>query len=258
MSLDKYYTKDETVAFVVDIFEKYVNVSSDDVIIEPSAGDGAFLKRLDHPNVIGFDIAPEGPGIAQCDFLEYEAPTIYEKIHVLGNPPFGRNGSMALKFLKKSMQFAETVSFIIPRSFKKESMQMRIPKNFELVVQVDVPKMSFLIEGNPYDVPCVFQIWSKTDVLRTYNVLKPAGYSFVRKSEDHHCAIRRVGGTAGMVVANTDTSGCNENCFYFIRFDSEFDIGYLCTMTIVERNDSTGPRSISKRELIRHMNPLMI
>jgi hypothetical protein len=154
------------------------------------------------------------------------------------------------------MEFASTVSFILPRSFKKESMHMRIPKNFELVVQIDTPKNSFLIDGRPHNVPCVFQIWRKADVLRTYAQIVPTGYSFVRKSEDHHCAIRRVGGSAGTVV--TDTSGCNENCFYFIRFDSEFDVGRLRDMVIVERNDSTGPRSISKRELIRHMNPLMI
>jgi hypothetical protein len=151
------------------------------------------------------------------------------------------------------MEFASTVSFILPKSFKKESMMMRIPLNFELVEQTDMPKMSFLINAKPHDVPCVFQIWKKTNVLRKYDDVSPVGYSFVRKSDDHHCAIRRVGGTAGTIVA--DTTECNVNCFYFIRFDDpEFDIQRLQGMVIEERNDATGPRSISKRELVRRMN----
>ena len=239
----------------MDVFERNINVSPDDCIVEPSAGDGAFLDRLAAYKFIATDIAPEKAGIVQCDFLEFFPPETTGAIHVIGNPPFGRNGSMAIKFFKKSGEFATTISFVLPRSFKKESMMMKIPRDFELVYQIDIPKDSFLVRGKPYDVPCVFQIWKRSNVLRTYQKMEPIGYSFVKKSEKHHCAVRRVGGTAGTCVVNTEE--CNVNCFYFIRFDCEFDIECLHDIVFETRDNTVGPRSISKQELIKKLNALM-
>jgi hypothetical protein len=182
-------------------------------------------------------------------------PETSGNIHVIGNPPFGKNGSLATKFFKKAAQFATTISFILPRSFKKESMMMRLPLDFELVDQLDIPKMSFLVDGKPYDVPCVFQVWKKSMTRRSYQPVEPIGYSFVKKTEEHHCAVRRVGGTAGTCLS--DTEMCNVNCFYFIKFDSEVDIGRLQNMVLEERNDTTGPRSISKREITRKINAIL-
>ena len=48
------------------------------------------------------------------------------KIHVIGNPPFGRQSSLAIKFIKKSCSFSDTISFILPKSFKKDSMKKSI------------------------------------------------------------------------------------------------------------------------------------
>ena len=254
--MDKFYTKSAVVDLVMNMFERFVVVSPDDVVVEPSAGDGAFLYRLaSYPNVIAMDILPEKDGIVQCDFLQFVPPETAGAVHVVGNPPFGKNGSLATKFFKKASQFATTISFILPRSFKKESMMMRLPLDFELVEQLDIPKMSFLVDGNPYDVPCVFQVWKKSKTNRSYKPVKPVGYSFVKKTEEHHCAVRRVGGTAGTCV--TDTEKCNVNCFYFIKFDSDIDIGRLQNMVFEERNDTTGPRSISKREFTRKINAIL-
>ena len=73
--MDKFYTNSEVVDLVMDMFERLVVVSPGDVIVEPSAGDGAFLNRLAaYPNVIATDILPEKDGITQCDFLEFVPP----------------------------------------------------------------------------------------------------------------------------------------------------------------------------------------
>jgi hypothetical protein len=70
--MDKFYTNSSVVDLVVDMFERLVEASPDDVIIEPSAGNGAFLGRLaSYPNLIATDILPERDGIVQCDFLEF-------------------------------------------------------------------------------------------------------------------------------------------------------------------------------------------
>jgi hypothetical protein len=254
--MDKFYTNSVAVNLVMDMFERLVDVSSNDVIVEPSAGNGAFLDRLaSYPNVIATDIMPEKDGIVQCDFLEFVPPETTGTIHVIGNPPFGRNGSLATKFFKKAAEFATTISFILPRSFKKESVMMRLPLGFELVDQIDIPKMSFLVEGKPYDVPCVFQVWKKTTTNRSYQKVVPMGYSVVKKTEEHHCALRRVGGTAGACVV--DTEKCNVNCFYFVKFDSDVDVGRLQNMMFEQRDDTVGPRSISKREFTRKINAIL-
>lgn len=58
------------------------------------------------------------------------------------------------------------LAFILPRSFMKPSMYGCIPLNFHLVKQVELPKNSFEVNKEEYDVPCVFQIWEKRDVSR--------------------------------------------------------------------------------------------
>lgn len=257
--MDKFYTCDETVDVVLEKVIQFVSITSNDLVIEPSAGDGSFVKKLRYDNVIGIDIQPETSGIVKCDFFEYKVPSGFDKIHVIGNPPFGKNGSMALKFMKHSMGFAESVSFILPKSFKKESLMMKIPRNFELAYQIDLQRNSFLVNGEKYDVPCVFQIWKKNDEgkLRTFDTISPIGFSFVKKKEFHHIAFRRVGGKSGKVTV--DTENCNINCFYFIRFDPgvTFDIESLQNITFDEKDNTAGPRSISKRELSKKYNKII-
>ena len=62
--------------------------------------------------------------ISKQDYLQIEEITHKKgKIHILGNPPFGRQSSLAIKFIKKSSIFCDTISFILPKSFKKDSMK---------------------------------------------------------------------------------------------------------------------------------------
>ena len=88
------------------------------------------------------------------------------KIHLVGNPPFGRQSSLAIKFIKQSCKFCDTISFILPKSFKKDSLQKHFPINFHLEYEYELPKDSFIVGDKSHDVPCVFQIWIKKDTNR--------------------------------------------------------------------------------------------
>ena len=90
----------------------------------------------------------------------------FSKIHIIGNPPFGRQSSLVIKFIKKSITFCDSISFILPKSFKKDSLKKHFPLNFHLINEFDLPKKSFLIDNKEHDVPCVFQIWIKKDIYR--------------------------------------------------------------------------------------------
>ena len=70
-SLDKYYTKLEVVEITVLSFLKVVEVAENDLIVEPSAGDGSFIQPLRSVNCrkIFLDIAPENSLIIPGNFL---------------------------------------------------------------------------------------------------------------------------------------------------------------------------------------------
>ena len=136
--IDKYYTKTTVVDQCIDIIKDKLNISKDDLIIEPSAGNGAFINKIKtlSNNYKFYDIEPENAEITKQDFLllDYnQFKNNYPKIHVIGNPPFGRQASLAIKFIKTCCEFATTISFILPKSFKKESNKAKFDLFYHLV-----------------------------------------------------------------------------------------------------------------------------
>ena len=163
---DKYYTKLDIVEDCKVQIEKHINIKENDLIIEPSAGNGSFIKIIKEltKNHKFYDLIPENKEIIKQDFLLLDVDKIiepYKKIHIIGNPPFGRQSSLAIQFIKKCCEFADTISFILPKSFKKDSNKAKFDKFFHLIYEKDLPEKSFSVNGDDCDVPCVFQIWKK-------------------------------------------------------------------------------------------------
>lgn len=266
-TMDKYYTKDSVVKMCMDMIEEHLDMNNneliDDLIIEPSAGDGAFIKGIKSltDNYKFYDLYPQNEEIEKQDYLEVNSNAMWEikydnkiKIHVIGNPPFGRQSSLALKFISKSCEFADSISFILPKSFKKDSLQNKIYSQLHLIHQEDLPKNSFLVNGKDYDVPCVFQIWKRRGYSREMPKKQiPTGFSFVKKDEMPDFAIRRTGFYTGKV--DTNYMDKNINSHYFIKLDksSEETINALKTITFAT-NNTVAQKSISKPELTAKYN----
>jgi hypothetical protein len=246
------------------LFKKYIKIGSDDLIIEPSAGNGSFIRgiKLLTNNFRFYDIEPDNDEIIKQDYLLYDYGDIKEglhKIHIIGNPPFGRQSSLAIKFIKKSCEFCDSISFILPKSFKKDSLKKSFPLNFHLVFEIDLPCKSFLVDGVEYNVETIFQIWEKRDVKRTINKkLEPLNFTFVSKTENPDISFRRVGVNAGKIDEQIDEKSIQSH--YFIKFTNgkytTDTINKLSAITF-EFNNTVGPRSISKQELIFKFNPLL-
>ena len=117
----------------------------------------------------------------QENFLKLDTND-FKNIHTIGNPPFGRQSSLAKQFIKKCATFSDSISFILPKSFKKESYQKSFPLNFHLEYETDLDKNSFIIDGKIHNVPCVFQIWINKPYNR-YVEEKPKekGFKFIKK-----------------------------------------------------------------------------
>jgi hypothetical protein len=266
--IDKYYTKDTIVNLCIELLKKNINIDKDDLIIEPSAGNGAFItliKGLTN-NYKFYDIEPNHQEIVNKNYLDLalEFESSVNKIHVLGNPPFGRQSSLAIKFIKKSAEFADTIAFILPKSFKKDSMKKHIPLSYHLICQEDLPEKSFLVNDQEFDVPCVFQIWFKKPTPRTLpDKISPDGFEFVKKSEEPDISFRRVGVNAGNI--DIECSSKNEQSHYFIKFENKSSnksksldeiIKKLKTIKFTEDN-TVGPKSISKQEIIKAYNQIL-
>jgi len=257
---DKFYTKQSIVNKCCDAIRSNIEIDKKkDLIIEPSAGNGAFInaiKKLSN-NYEFYDIAPEHEEIIEQDYLKFNVDKKYDKIHVISNPPFGRQSSLAIKFIKKSCEFCDTISFILPKSFKKDSLKKHFDLYFHLVYEIDLEDNAFIInENEEVDVPCVFQIWIKKNTKRkVVDKLVATKFSFVKKNEKPDISFRRVGVYSGYV--DTDYKNKSIQSHYFIRFNNRSKVkDNIKKMKNIkfEFNNTVGPRSISKQELIRKID----
>ena len=145
--------------------------------IEPSAGDGSFLKVLPAGS-IGLDIEPRATGIVRADYLSWTPADLSKKYIVFGNPPFGLRGHMALNFIHHSLPFADYVCFILPQLFEsdgKGSPRKRV-KGYNLIYSELLTGMFHTPEKQEVKINGVFQIWSKHT--------KNPDYELVKQSED--------------------------------------------------------------------------
>lgn len=163
--LDQYYTKrdisNDLYKKTCDVIKLYEKDLSKYIWLEPSVGEGCFFDNLPSQKRIGIDIAPKRPDIIKHDYLTYNLPK--DKLIVIGNPPFGHRGVLALEFINHSID-AEYVAFILPMFYKsvgKGSIRYRV-QGFNLIYEEDLPQNSFYLpNGKDIDVKCCFQIWSR-------------------------------------------------------------------------------------------------
>ena len=248
-SVDEFYTHPDIAGQCVRMLEE-MNYPID-LYVEPSAGNGSFLSHLDRP-YLAFDIQPGSDEIYQADYLEMPIPPQWQEQETwtIGNPPFGRQSCLAKRFIKRACQYSTGIAFILPLSFKKASMFRAFDTAFHLVHEWEVPRDSFVLDGQPYTVPCVFQIWKRMDYPRAVTpVATTTDFEFLRKEDPEvMIAFRRVGGTAGTL--NINIEDCNPQCYYFLRVNIDMERFCQRVQRIQWERNTVGPRSISKGELV--------
>lgn len=261
--IDKFYTKNDVVNMCMNIIISKINISENDLIIEPSAGNGSFINAIKSitNNYKFYDIEPEHKEIEKQNYLELNIFDLkkYNKIHVIGNPPFGRQSSHAIKFIKKSCDFCDSVSFILPRSFKKNSMKKHFSDYFHLIYEIDLPINSFLVDNLEHNVPCILQIWEKKEIMRNKpEKIIPINFKFVNKKDNPDISFRRVGVYAGSISKDVDNK--SEQSHYFIKFINNITVDETIekiNKIIFDTNNTVGPKSISKQELIYKYNIIL-
>ena len=227
----------------VDKCLSYLNFEDYDLIIEPSAGNGSFSNKIN--NCVAYDIEPLGNNIIKQDFLQLNINKEDRKILVVGNPPFGRQSSLAIKFLNKAATFADTIAFILPLSFKKESVLNKLDRHLFLTNVYDLVNFNFYFEEKFFSVPCAFFIFEVKEELRELKEKeKTEDFSFV-KQEEADDAIRRVGFYSGKI----EDKNSNTSSHYFVKWNNPKAKEIFSSIEFTFEN-TVGARSLSQQEMI--------
>lgn len=244
--MDQFYTRDEVAAHCHNIVCEYLG-TREAWFLEPSAGKGAFSK-LFPAGSLAVDIDPKHPDIIKANFLEVELAST-DDIVVIGNPPFGKNSSLAVKFFNHAATFASTIGFILPRTFEKHSTHKRIDPYFHCVFEEVLDKNCFIFEGTRKSVPTVFQIWERRSDKRLVVTLPTTHPDFEITTPEHaDFAIQRVGSNAGRVHRDFSAS---PNAHYFIKAiatDVEAIMRSLDLASLARR--TAGNPSLARTELV--------
>lgn len=167
---DQYYTKKEVAQ---KCFLKFKEVALDLGInlnnyyfIEPSAGNGSFYNLLPEKRRFGIDIDPKAENIIKKDYLEW-LPNKKNKYVVIGNPPFGLRGHLALQFINHSYEFADMIAFILPQLFESDGKgsTMKRVLGYKLAYSEKISPNSFEYpNGEEIKIHTIFQVWTKINI----------------------------------------------------------------------------------------------
>ena len=168
---EQYYTPWRTAHI---LYEFLVDAVGDDFdnFVEPSAGKGSFLAAMPPGKRIGIDIDPwgwhygsVGSEIEEQDFFNFVWPE--GRTITIGNPPYGRRGKLAMKFLNISAENSDVVAMILPAVFSKFTFLNRVHPYMHLESWCG-PVLEFeKDDGKIVEVRSVFQIWKKSSEKRT-------------------------------------------------------------------------------------------
>jgi len=211
--LDKFYTIPEISQKCLTNIGNIYKWDEWGLVIEPSAGNGSFFTIIPTINKIGIDISPEHKDIIKQDFFTYNPPN-NGKILVVGNPPFGRISSLAVKFFNHASKWADVIAFIIPRTFRRPSIHNKLNTNFHLIFDEEIPTNPCSFTPRMM-AKCCFQIWEKKKFKRSIIELskKHDDWEFLgfgpndikgqpTPPEEADFAIRAYGGKCGEIIDN--------------------------------------------------------
>jgi len=162
---EQFFTNFETAERLAKVIESQPWFSDITKVIEPSAGDGAWLKAMQVDEA--YDIEPMHDDVIFQDFLDPKFVIKREgSILSVGNPPFGRMGKLAKCFMHRCAEYSDYIAFILPASFAKVTQTRQLPEYFHLIYQEDLLDETFRFEKDGKKVSTVFQIWERRDTKR--------------------------------------------------------------------------------------------
>ena len=169
---EQYYTNSEVVDLCLKEVQKHIDLKGK-TILEPCGGTGEFIKgfqRIGIPNtsIISYDIEPKHNMVKKGNYLD---TTITETdLITITNPPFGRTSTLAKKFFKHATGHCDYICYLVPKSWRKWTIQNSLDPHYHLIADIEMPKNCFYLPDGTTKADnvlnTVFQIWEKRDKKR--------------------------------------------------------------------------------------------
>ncbi len=256
--LDQYFTKKHIAKELYEITLSFIDEYhiGFDCWLESAAGNGSFFNLLPPDCRLGIDIDKKIDEVIEADFLTIGIEAFRGLRYVaIGNPPFGKNAALAIKFFNRCADMCEVVAFIVPQTFRKPSVVNRLNTCFYLIYQQDLSDNSFEIDNIDKSVSCVFQIWlkgkeprKKIEIYRSHPDLE---FLPNDRLDEASILFQRVGGAAGTFKNPDVGTGYSWKSNIHIKC-SEEAARILRSITIwPSKYHTAGNPSISKSDLIQ-------
>lgn len=164
--LEQYYTPTALAESLVLELKRILPDFESNSFLEPAGGTGSFIEALRFHGVAAVqsvDTHPMHPAVKKKDFLTFQ--TKQRNLVTVSNPPFGRNNALSIPFFNHAAQFSSHIAFLVPRSWRKWSVQNRLAANFHLIHDQDVnliyvdSKQQPLAKAN--ELRTCFQVWER-------------------------------------------------------------------------------------------------
>ena len=202
---EQYYTPKDLANELVELTLRTIPRAIERSYLEPAGGTGSFIEALNKAGITAItsvDKYPMHPSVIQADFLEWE--TKDTDLLTISNPPFGRNNALSVPFFNRAAKFSSHIAFLVPRSWRKWSVQNRLDTRFHLVLDVDVAVQYEDVLGAKIakrnDLRTCFQIWEKRLELRPVIAVPDNGFIQKSSPNDADLAIRVFGYGCGTVM----------------------------------------------------------
>jgi len=204
---EQYYTPKDLAGELVELTLRTISRATEKSFLEPAGGTGSFIEALNRAGITAItsvDKYPMHPSVIQADFLEWE--TKRTDLLTISNPPFGRNNALSVPFFNRAAEFSSQIAFLVPRSWRKWSVQNRLDSRFHLVLDVDIAVQYEDALGEKIakrnDLRTCFQIWEKRLDLRATIAVPDNGFIQKTTPDNADLAIRVFGYGCGNVMSD--------------------------------------------------------
>lgn len=208
---EQFYTPSDIANQVVQRVIELVPDAVDHPWLEPCAGTGNFMSAIRKAGireVTGFDLHPASLEIKQKDFFTYRSPET--QFITVTNPPFGRNNALSVPFFNHAGPMSKVIAFIVPRSWRKWSIQNRLDRHFHLIADDDLSinyvNRSNLPISNASLLRTCLQIWQRKRRLRNLVAVEDRGLVEKVDPNDADVALTIFGRNCGAVSREFDRS----------------------------------------------------
>ena len=192
---DAYFTHPDDVKWCLETLDRLYGLDGK-TALEPSAGSNVFPKHAPNVSWTTNELFPEFSNGTihdyNLDFAKDDLTQLGTFDFVIGNPPYGRNSTLARKFVLRSLELSNVVAMVVPKAMRRRTMWDKwFPDDCKVVFEEDLPNSTFdLPDGTTKHVGVCFLILEKIAGYSRGKMLdeEPNGYLYW---ERRYCKVER-------------------------------------------------------------------